>query len=158
MDNLENTKKRALRILGNRNISEREMRVRLTSKGESPENVEETIRWLIELNYINDSRYAMQIVKHYSEKGYGVMRIRDELYKRGIPGDLWDDKLNMINDDEMYEAAYEYLNKKLGGSNEKNELRRASDALIRRGFSYDEARTVISKYLESTELQENPEN
>jgi len=158
MDNLDDTKKRALHILGNRNFSEQEMRVRLTSKGEPLENVEETVRWLVEVNYINDSRFATQIVKHYSGKGYGLLRIRDELNKRGIPRDLWDEKLSDLNDDEMYDAAYEYLNKKLRGINDKNELRRASDALLRRGFSYDEARTVISRYLESTDTQENPED
>ena len=151
MDNLESTKKRALRILGNRNFSEQEMQKRLTSKGETQENAEETVKWLVELGYINDSDYAALIVRHYSAKGYGLSRIRDELYKRGIPRDLWDERLAEINETDMLDTAHEFLRKKLRGSNDKNDLRRASDALVRRGFSYDDARAAVSRYLEEIE-------
>ena len=127
------------------------MRTRLISKGEKQENAEETVKWLVDLGYINDSDYAAQIVKHYSGKGYGQSRIRDELYKRGIPRDLWDDRLGELNDEEMYDAALEFLVKKLRESKDKDDLRRASETLVRRGFSYDEARTVINKYIETAE-------
>ena len=154
MDNLESTKKRALRILGNRNFSEREMQRRLISKGETQENAEETVRWLVRLGYINDADYAELIVRHYSDKGYGVSRIRDELYKRGIPRDLWDDKLEVLNESEVNEATLEFLRKKLGESNDKDDLRRATDSLVRRGFTYDEARAAVNKYLSETDLGE----
>jgi len=144
----ESTKKRALKILGNRSFSEQEMFKRLTGKGETEENAAEAVRWLVELGYINDHDYAVLIVRHYSAKGYGVARIRDELYKRGIPRDLWDEKLDEINEDEMEDAALAFLKKKLRGSDDKDDLRRASDALVRRGYSYDDARAVVSRYLE----------
>jgi len=145
----EATKKRALRILGNRNYSEQEMRKRLIGKGESAENAEEAVAWLVELGYINDSDYASLIVNHYSGKGYGVSRIRDELYKRGIPRDLWDDKLASLDEEDMTDSALEFLRKKLRGSEDKDDLRRASASLVRRGFSYDEARAAVNRYLES---------
>ena len=148
MRNLEDTKKRALKILGHRSFSEKEMLKRLVNKGESQENSEETVRWLVELGYINDTDYATLIVRHYSLKGYGVSRIRDELYKRGIPRDLWDDKLAELDDAEMGDSALEFLSKKLRGSEDKDDLRRASDALVRRGFSYDDARAAVNRYLE----------
>jgi len=151
MSNLEETKKRALKILGSRNFSEQEMLKRLTSKGETEENAAEAVRWLVELGYINDSDYATLIVRHYSAKGYGETRIRDELYKRGIPRDLWDEKLEEIDDGEMNDVALEFLKKKLRGSEDKDDLRRASDALVRRGFSFDDARAVINRYLECPE-------
>ena len=151
MSNLESTKKRALRILGSRSFSEQEMEKRLTGKGESPEDAQETVRWLVELGYINDDEYATQIVRHYAGKGYGVSRIRDELYKRGIPRELWDEKLSRIDESEMSDVALELLNKKLRGSREKDDLRRALDMLVRRGFSYDDAKTAVNKYLVSAE-------
>ena len=127
------------------------MRTRLIGKGEDPENAEETVKWLVDLGYINDPDYAEQIVKHYCGKGYGSSRIRDELYKRGIPRDLWDDKLSQLDDEEMYDAALEFLKKKLRDSKNEDDLRRASETLVRRGFSYDEARSAISRYLEAIE-------
>jgi len=151
MDNLESTKKRALKILGSRNFSEQEMLKRLTSKGETEENSAEAVRWLVELGYINDPDYATLIVRHYSAKGYGVARVRDELFKRGIPRDLWDEKLDEISGEEMEDAAFEFLKKKLKGSEDKDDLRRASDALVRRGFSFDDARAAVNRYLECPE-------
>ena len=148
MDNIESTKKHALRILGNRSYSEKEMQNRLLNKGESLENAEETVRWLVELGYINDSDYATSIVKHYSGKGYGLARIKDELYKRGIPAELRDDKLSELSSEEMYNAALEFLCKKLKESRDDDEIQRASGALVRRGYSYDEARTAVNRYLE----------
>jgi len=149
MDNLEAAKKRALRILGKRNFSEREMQKRLVSKGETQEIADETVQWLVQLGYIDDSDYATRIVSHYSAKGYGISRIKDELYKRGIPRDMWDDKLYALDDEDMFDAAVEFLRKKLKGSNEGDDLKRASDALVRRGFSYEDVRIAASKYLEN---------
>ena len=148
---IESTKKRALRLLGNRSFSEQEMLKRLTDKGESQENAEETVGWLVELGYINDSEYATLIVRHYFAKGYGEARIRDELYKRGIARDYWDEKLAELDGDEMHDVALEFLKKKLRGSDDKDDLRRASDALVRRGFSYNDARAAVNRYLECEE-------
>ena len=148
MDNLENTKKRALKILGSRTYSEKEMFKRLTDKGETQEDAGETVRWLVELGYINDFDYATLIVRHYSGKGYGVARIKDELYKRGIPRDMWDEKLAELDGDEMDDTALEFLKKKLRGSDDKDDLRRASAALVRRGYSYDDAKSAINRYIE----------
>ena len=151
MDNIESTKKRALKILGSRSFSEQEMVKRLTGKGESQEASEEAVRWLVELGYINDSDYATLIVRHYSSKGYGTARVRDELYKRGIPRDLWDEKLAEQGDTEAGDAALEFLKKKLRGSDDKDDLRRAYDSLVRRGFSFDDARTAVNMYMENLE-------
>ena len=155
MNNIEDTKKRALKILGSRNFSEKEMIKRLTSKGESQEDAEEAVRWLARLGYIDDSGYATLIVRHYVAKGYGEARIRDELYKRGIPRDLWDEKIAEADGAETGDAALEFLKKKLRGSTDKNDLRRASAALVRRGFSFDDARAAINRYLEGESDNEN---
>jgi len=148
MADLESVKKRALKILGNRSYSEQEMYKKLTGKGETEEDAAEAVRWLVELGYISDPDYATLIVRHYSAKGYGETRIRDELYKRGIPRDLWDEKFDEINEDDMDDAALVFLKKKLRGSDDKDDLRRASDALVRRGFSFDDARAAVNRYLE----------
>ena len=148
MQDFESTKKRALKILGSRNFSEKEMYKRLVGKGEADEAAAEAVRWLVELGYINDSNYAALIVRHYAAKGYGEARVRDELYKRGIPRELWDECLSELDSEETGDAALEFLKKKLRGSDDKDDLRRASDALVRRGFNYNDARAAIHRYLE----------
>jgi len=141
------SKARALRILGSRSLSAKDMERRLISKGESAETAQITVGWLEKIGAIDDEEYAASIVSHYSAKGYGIARIRDELFRRGISRDLWDKALSGI--ENMEEAADEFLEKKLKGSNDKDDLRRATDALCRRGFSYEEARSAVKRYLEN---------
>ena len=147
---MENTAKtRAMQILSKRDISAREMEKRLIEKGESSETARETVEWLVEIGYIDDSKYAAQIVRHYTAKGYGIHRVKDELYRRGISREIWDEALSELSGTD--DAAVAFLEKKLKGSRDKDDLRRASDALCRRGFSYEEAKTAINKYLEAVE-------
>jgi len=152
---------RAIRILGNRQMSSQKVERRLISKGESEKAARETVQWLEDIGALNDTEHAAEIVSHYSSKGYGLARIKDELYRRGIPRDLWDDALANQTDAETGEAVFQFLEKKLRGHHGdadpalwKKELRRATDALCRRGFSYEEARTAVNEYLESIENTE----
>jgi len=150
---------RAIRILGSRQMSSQAMEKRLLEKGESDEEARDTVRWLEDIGAVNDSDYARAIVSHYSTKGYGPARIRNELFRRGIPRELWEEAATGLDDADNDEAVYRFLEKKLRGLGSggdlsdtltwKNELRRATDALCRRGFSYEDARCAINNYLES---------
>jgi len=146
---LSSSKARALRMLGSRSLSAREIKKRLESKGESREIAEQTVEWLEDIGMVDDAGYAASIVGYYSAKAYGKARIRDELFKRGIDRELWDEV--MCGVEGTNDAVYEFLLKKLRGSIEKDELRRAADTLCRRGFSYGEAREAINDYLEKIE-------
>ncbi len=66
-----------------------------------------------ELGFLNDAAYAAQVVRYYSAKGYGERKLRDELYRRGIPRELWDEALEGAEDPSA--AIEEFLRKKLEG-------------------------------------------
>ncbi len=106
-------RERALRILGRRSMSRRELTERLTKKGEDAIRAEETADWLTDIGALDDAEYAAMIVRHYSARGYGAYRIRDELYRRGIDRELWEDALSQLPD--MEETAYEALKARLKG-------------------------------------------
>ena len=89
-------RQRALRIIGARAMSVKELTDRLKEKGESPENAEDAAAWLQEMHLLDDAQYAAMCVRHYAAKGYGAGRIRSELYRRGIPRELWDDALALL--------------------------------------------------------------
>lgn len=147
------SKARALRILGSRNISARELERRLASKGDSAETAKKTAEWLEETGLINDAEYAASIVTYYTDKGYGTARIRDELFRRGIPREISDEVIGDISPND--EATFKYLEKRLRGSRDKADLRNAASALYRRGFSYEEARAAVNKYLEHIDSDEH---
>lgn len=105
----------------------------------------ETAGWLEELGYLNDAEYAKQVVKHYSAKGYGEHKIKDELFRRGVPKSLWDAAL--LESVEPEEGIDEFLRKRFrGGQPDQKELKRASDALARRGYRWNEIREGLNRY------------
>jgi len=150
----EAAKKRAVRILGDRYMSKSEIIRRLIGKGETEEAAEAAAGWLEGAGAINDAEYASMIGRHYTAKGYGAARVRDELFRRGIPREMWDDVPAAADSSGAEEVAVEFIGKKLNGSVEKGDLRRVEANLQRRGFSYDEARAAISRYLECLEEAE----
>ena len=141
------SKIKAIKIMGNRRLSSSEIKKRLIQKGEDEENAESTTLWLEQMGLVDDQEYATLIVSHYLNRGYGIARIRDELYRRGIPRELLDEALKSIDDTQMLEAADIFLQKKLKSGFDQKDVKRASDALLRRGFTYEETKTAIDKIL-----------
>ena len=152
---LNAAKTSALRTLGSRSISTRDIERRLVSKGSSVNTAQQTVEWLEQVGIVNDEELAASIVKHYTKKGYGPAKIKDELYRRGIPREMIDDAMNSL--DGKNEAAVEYIEKKLMGSIDKDELQSVTKALYRRGFSYETARDAVRQYLELIDETETPE-
>ena len=100
---------------------------------------------LEELGLLNDGEYARTVVRHYSAKGYGVRKLRDELYRRGVPRELWEDALAELEPDTS--GIDRLLAQKLRGAEPTREnLKRASDYLARRGFGWEEISAAIERY------------
>ena len=145
----EEARKRALRLLDKRDYSRKMLIDKLTEKGVSPEDAAEVADWLCEIGAVSDERYSELVVRHYAAKGYGERRIRDELYRRGIDPELRDAALSELPDTE--ETVFRLLKNKLRGSAAPEDLRRAQDALLRRGYSRGEIRAAVEHYLAETE-------
>lgn len=142
---LSSCKERALRIIGAKPMSCSELNDRLIEKGETPENAAECISWLLRLHYLDDAQYAGMLVRHYAAKGYGRQKIKNELYSRGISKELWDEALTEMPETE--DTVYELLCRRLKSANpDRAELKRATDSLFRRGFSWDEIKAAVNKY------------
>ena len=146
----DEARQRALKILERRDVSRKMLLDKLTEKGISNTDAEEVADWLCGLGVVNDERFAGLVVRHYAAKGYGVGRIRSELYRRGIPREAWDDALQELPEqDEQIDAL---LRRRLRSDTpDRDELRRASDYLYRRGFGRDEIRAAIARYQDNFE-------
>ena len=147
----ERAKKRALNALNARAMSRGEMRERLIKLGETDEVAEEVAGWLEETGIIDDLEYARGIARSFTRRGYGERRVRDEFYKRRVPRELWDDVLSEYFDDDggAPDAAVTLIERRVGGETpDWAERKRVSDALVRRGFSWDEINAAWAVYLE----------
>lgn len=136
---------RALRMLGARPMSKNEVADKLRRRGVDAETSEDTAGWLEKIGAVNDEEYAGQIVRHYAAKGYGLGRIKDELYRRGVPRELWEGALEEMPDTE--DTVYRLLVSRLKTDRPgKDEIAKAANALYRRGFSWDEIKRAINMF------------
>ena len=138
-------REKALALLTARPMSRRELIDRLTACPRDREKppladevqAAETADWLERLGLLNDAEYARTVVRHYSAKGYGPYKIRDELYRRGVARELWEDALAETAD--PCAAIDAFLRQKLKGApTDRRELKKASDALARRGYHWSD--------------------
>jgi regulatory protein len=142
-----NARSRALRILGTRGMSRRDMVDRLVDKGEDRDIAEETADWLVKNGMIDEAEYARAIVREYARRGYGEVKIRSELYRRKVDADTWDDALAQITGAD--DKALEFIKSKLRGETPDAATRKkVTDALYRRGFRWDDIRAALQRYSE----------
>ena len=127
-------KMRAVRIVSASNVSKRELEKRLVQKGENPEQAKNAVAWMEDLDLLDDKKTAEQIVLRCIQKGYGPARAKQALYEKRIPKNLWDDVLADYPDQS--DKIVEFLHSKLTVDSDEKEVRRAVDALLRRGHSY----------------------
>lgn len=135
---------KAARLASGRMLSRKELTDKLSRKGIDPDTAEETADWLESLGAVDDVAYAGVIARHYAASGYGPGRVRQELQKRGVSRELWDDALSQLPDSA--DAIDRFLQKKLSGRTpDRATLKKLSDALLRRGFSWSDIRPALNR-------------
>lgn len=142
----ENFRAYALRVVTDTPKSRKMLLKNLEEKDCPPEQAGQIADWLEDMGLLDDRRYAADVVELYVRKGYGERKIRDELYRRGIPRELWDDALSQVEDEENASAIDAFLEKKLKGSHDPRDVKRASDALARRGYRWPEISDALRRY------------
>ena len=137
-------KQAAARMASGRMLSKKEVQRRLTKKGADEEEAAEMADWLESLGAVDDAGYAGVIVRHYGAMGYGAGRVRQELMRRGVPRELWDEALAQLP--PAGEAIRRFLDAKLRGrAMTPEESRRLAAALQRRGFSWNDIRPALNE-------------
>ena len=146
-------KMRAVRIVSASSVSKKDLEHRLIQKGEKPEQAKEAVAWMAELDLLDDRKTAEQIVHRCISKGYGLARAKQALYEKRIPKQYWQEVLEDYPD--QTEAIVSFLQSRLGSSWEERDLRRAIDALLRKGHRYSEIRQGLERL--SLDAEEFPE-
>ncbi len=137
-------KQTAARMASGRMLSKKEVQRRLTKKGADEEDAAEMADWLESLGAVDDAGYAGAVARHYGAMGYGAGRVRQELMRRGVPRELWDEALAQLP--PAGEAIRRFLDAKLRGrAMTPEESRRLAAALQRRGFSWNDIRPALNE-------------
>ena len=144
-------KEKALSLLARKPQSRKELERKLSQWEATQEEAAAICERMAELGYLDDAANAAQVVRYYSAKGYGERKLRDELYCRGVPRELWEDALDQAQDSST--AIDAFLTKKLGGRTpERQELKKLSDALARRGYHWSEINEALGRCGAEVEL------
>ena len=149
----EETRKKALALLDRRDYGSEELCAKLVEKGAEPDEARAAVRYMVRVGFIDDERYAAMVARHYAAKGYGAGRVREELRRRKLDRELWDAALAELPEpDETVDAL---LRAKLRGkAADRDTVRKAGAALVRRGFTWEAVRAAADRYLAEMELEE----
>jgi regulatory protein len=135
-------KMRAVRIVTASNVSCRDLEERLIRKGERPDQAREAVSWMENLDLVDDARTAAQIVSQCVRKGYGLSRAKQALYEKRIPKEFWEDALADYPDQSEHISSF--LHRQIRDMQDQREVKRAVDALLRRGHTYQAIRKCLS--------------
>ena len=142
-------KMRAVRIVSAASVSRRDLEARLVRKGEDPQQAKEAVAWMEDLHLVDDRATAEQVVSSCISKGYGLMRAKQALYEKRIPKEYWDEALADYPDQTGKITAF--LKSRLDADSDEKQVRRAVDALIRRGHNYGTIRRALDALSFDTE-------
>ena len=134
-------KMRAVRIVAASAVSRQDLQQRLVQKGEDPRQAAEAVAWMEEMHLVDDAETACQIVSRCIAKGYGIQRAKQVLYEKKIPKQYWEDALADYPDQK--EPIIRFLRGRITDPSDARQVKKAVDALLRRGHSYAQIRNAL---------------
>ncbi len=135
-------KMRAVRIASASSISKKDLEQRLVRKGEDARQAKEAVAWMEDLHLVDDRNTAEQVVHSCISKGYGLQRAKQALYEKRIPKEFWEEALEDYPDQS--DKIESFLRARLDSDSDDKQVKKAIDALLRRGHSYGTIRQVLN--------------
>ena len=139
-------REKALYLLEHRNRSKRELTEKIARTAASWEAAQAAADHMEELGLVDDGAYARDWAREmFLRKRWGAMRVKQELRRKGIDGELIEELLEEYRQMDGGGLAAENVRALLetkypGWREDEKQRRRAFAALQRRGYSYEEIR------------------
>jgi regulatory protein len=148
---LESAMERSYYYLDARMRSGKELRDNLLRAGYSQNVIEQAMETLERLGFWDDKAFAQSFAR--SKLNSKSMRaVLFELKQKGISSSLLEEVKEMEEPDDEAEKCLVIINRYLRGRGEpKDQLRKATQACLRRGYSWDAIRAALSKADAETE-------
>lgn len=141
---------KAAELIGKRAMSSRDLQRKLQDKGASEAEARYAAEWLEAIGALDDAGYAAALARHCASLGYGPQRVRQKLFEKGVPRELWEEALEELP--EPAEQIRRFLEGKLRGRTpDEKEKKRLCDALLRRGFSWSDVGPALRELGAETE-------
>ena len=140
----------ALNSLDYRDHSEKEIRAKLLRKHDA-DYVDEAVEKLIELDLVNDERYAENYARElFERKKFGKMRIKSELRAQGISADIANAAVEELFEEEEpdnVQRIVDIIGKRYyNRMNDEVGRKKVFSALQRMGYSFSDIREAMSEF------------
>lgn len=140
----------ALNSLDYRDHSEKEIRAKLLRKHDA-DYVDEAVEKLIELDLVNDERYAENYARElFERKKFGKMRIKSELRVKGISADIANAAVEELFEEEEpdnVQRIVDIIGKRYyNRMNDEVGRKKVFSALQRMGYSFPDIREAMSEF------------
>ena len=134
-------------FLSRREHSSKEIFQKMSHRVEFKEMLEDSIDQLIQDGLISNERFAESYFQSRKNRGYGPLRIKNELRERGVSDSI---SRSLVDSEDWSLLAHESLQKKTGGSlpDERDKILKLKRFLNYRGFDFsdiDKAFSLIKK-------------
>ena len=124
-------------FLSRREHSSREILKKMSNRVESKEMLLDSIKELVDDGLLSDERFAESYFQSRKNKGYGPLRIRNELKQRGVGDQIFS---SLSNEVDWSKYALEALKKKMNGDlpSEIKDVLKLKRFLNYRGFDFQD--------------------
>lgn len=139
----------SLYLLQLRDRTEAEIRKKMKVKEFLAEDIEKTIKWLKEKDFINDERFVQRLVESQKSKiESGKRKIIFKMYKLGLNKELIDQYSGKVEVESELEKAEELAGRWLAKNAEKDKkYERLGRHLAGKGYEIDVIKEVLSKVI-----------
>ncbi|MEZ8096675.1 recombination regulator RecX [Photobacterium swingsii] len=135
----KSVKEAAVGYLSRRDHAEKELRQKLIARGYSAEEVDQAIDFCQDYNWLNDVRYASITVRNGIAKGWGELRIQQEMAMKGVESNVIAQVLEAA-DIDWNQHACEVAQRKFGQTpiDTPKEKAKRYRFMQSRGFNFDQ--------------------
>lgn len=126
--------------------SETEVRKKLGSLAVSATLSDEIVKILKEGDFLNETRFAEVFIRSKVKDHWGKFKIREGLYAKGIPAEIINEQMDMIDEEAYCEMVRETIDKwkRLNAEDEDNKPKLIRH-MLSKGFAIEEIMTSLNQ-------------
>lgn len=148
--------KKVLNYAGNaagyRQLSEKELHDKIMKKGFSEQEAQYAVETMRKYKGVDDEQYAHTMTEQMAQRGFGKGRIVQKLRQKGIDTEHTQAALEDFTPD--YAQMERYIRSKITVENpDRALLKKVSDGLMRKGFSWDEIKKALRNHLDDSDFE-----
>lgn len=142
---LRTLRHKAIQLLARRDHARLELKTKLRKYSTDPKAIQTILDELVERDYLNDQHFGASYIRVRAEKGYGPIRVEQELYERGLSENDAACAFDLAAID-WFEVINKVFYKKFSGiATELSERAKQQQFLYYRGFTADHIKSIYRK-------------